>query len=341
MKHFICIVLAFATLSISACAKVAMETDDHSHENDTVSESSAVANSSESAEDTTTDSNEIGEPSVPDVSNEPSQVESTESSDYIVAGNSGESSKEPSVPNPAPAWNNTLRTQQDRDYHGYTAEALDDYFDDALFVGDSVANGLKIYTKSYESVFTNMVFHTGASYGFHNAVRKITSTSVHPIYQGAQRTIWDMVSITGANKVIIGFGLNDFGYTSKKSVQNCMDTIISNLKAVKPDIQIIFLSSGYFTKEGEVYRPDKNDYRTNQRQREYNQFVLEYCNSVGVDYIDVSNCLADDNGYLPKEISLDNYCHPKITEYTVWRDILYSYAANKMLGTHKNPTKMQ
>ncbi len=238
-------------------------------------------------------------------------------------------------------WVNDLRDQQDRDYHGFSAEELDHYFDDALLVGDSVCNGLKLYMSNYEKIFNGMTFSTGACYGFHNALSAVSDKSMHPLYQGVKRTIWDMVALTNPNKLFIGFGLNDFGCTTAESNKNCLEKIIANVRAVKPDIQIIILSAEYFTKDGESYHPELNDYRTNARHRDYNQYLLDYCNAMGLDYIDVSNCIADDYGYLPKDASLDNYCHMKIEYYSLWRDIFYSYAANKKLGTYKNPARMK
>lgn len=237
-------------------------------------------------------------------------------------------------------WTNTLIGQQSTDYCGFSAQELDAYFDGALITGDSVTNGLKLYAQSYEKIFSGVVFHTGASYGFNNALSPVTDNSQHPLYRGQRRTIWDMVALTDAKRIFIGFGLNDFGYSTKQRISSCLDTITTKIYAVAPDAEIIFLSSGYFTESGEVYRPQINDNRTNARQREYNQYVLDYCNQNGLDYIDVSNCFSDENGYLISDISLDDYCHPQIKKYTVWRDILYSYAAHKMLGIYENPTAM-
>lgn len=291
-----------------------------------------------------------GEPSTEEPSNEPVTSEPSAEFSNEAVSEAGESS-EVSVPpvieilveesNYGDVWVNDLRYQQDRDYHGFPPEELDHYFDDALFVGDSVCQGLKLYIDNHEKIFQGMTFSVAAAYGFHNSLSPVSSKSLHPLYQGQKRTIWEMVALTNPNKVFIGFGLNDFGCTTPESNKNCLDRIIANIRAVKPDVEIIILSAGYFTKAGESYRPSLNDYRTNARHRDYNQYMLEYCNAIGLDYIDVSNGIADDYGYLPKEASLDNYCHMKIDQYTLWRDILYSYAANKILGTYQNPPRMK
>lgn len=235
-----------------------------------------------------------------------------------------------------------LLNQQDMDYHGYSTEVLDAYFDNALFTGDSVTNGLKLYIQNYEkTLFNGALFHTAASYGFNNAVSPVTAASVHPIFRGTKKTIWQVADEIDTDIVIMGFGLNDFGYCNTARIADCLDRIIDNIYAVNPDMQIVILSSGYFTRNGEVCRPEMNDYRTNERQRSHNQFVLEYCNSRGLDYIDVTHCFSDEYGYLPANITLDDYCHPQLKQYTKWRDILYSYAANKLMGTYTNPSSMK
>lgn len=352
MKRFICIIMALLMLLATACVagggNVESDVDDSSE----ASKSDIVFSYPvpSSKEDST---------SVAPVSSEESSIEESEqsvsSSEYETTTEDSFSSQgtvisAPPISSPdisvsqseySTVWVNDLRDQQDTDYHGYSAEELDDYFDDALFVGDSVANGLKLYTSMYEKVFQGMVFSTGACYGYHNCLSAVSEKSMHPIYQGQKRTIWEMVALVKPKKVFIGFGLNDFGCTTTSSVKKCLDRIIANIYAVDPNVEIIILSSGYFTKDGESYIPEKNDYRTCFRQREYNQFVLEYCNAVVIDYIDVSNCFADDNGYLPKESSLDNYCHPQVKLYSKWRDILYGYAADKLLDTYQNPPRMR
>jgi len=374
MKRFLSIILVFSTLLISACTAGDNNKENNSSVDDSNNiifsypvDSSATDFSSVSGESSSKESSD----SI-DATSEESLVSSADGSiDLSSADTSNTNSSVPdsSIPNstapdssvpessvpvisspditidpstPGATWINDLKGQQDTDYHGYTAEELDDYFDDALFVGDSVANGLKLYKSMYEKdIFEKMIFHTGACYGFNNCLSAVSSKSLHPVYQGAQRTIWDMVALTGAKKVFIGFGLNDFGCVTTKNIKNCLDKIISKIRAVNPDIQIILLSSGYFTKAGESYQPSKNDYRTCFRQRDYNQFVLEYCNSLGLDYIDVSNCFADDYGYLDKDKAMDNYCHPHIKHYHLWRDILYGYAADKINGNYTNPERMR
>ncbi len=347
MKKFLCIVLALVALLTTACVSNA-GTDNSSVDSEADSSevnifsypTPSVEESSETSDATSEETSDI---TSEDTTVDSSDDESSVSSSFPVISAPPISSPEISI-DPSEytqVWVNDLKDQQDTDYHGYTAEELDDYFDDALFVGDSVANGLKLYTQMYEKIFTGMTFNTGACYGFHNCLNPVSSSSMHPLYNGAKYTIWQMVALTNPNKVFIGFGLNDFGCTTTASNKKCLDRIIANIRAVKPDVEIIILSSGYFTKQGESYKPNLNDYRTCFRQRDYNQFILEYCNAMGLDYIDVSNCFADENGYLPKESSLDNYCHPQIKLYTAWRDILYGYAADKINGNYQNPARMR
>lgn len=363
MKKLLCIILVLLMLFATACAtssksvesSVAESSDgeniifsyptesstEPSSAESTEASSQSSENSINSGADATEDSPSSSTSEVPSSSETDSST--NQNQDPVISAppiSSPDISIAPS--NPENTWINDLKGQQDTDYHGYTAEQLDDYFDDALFVGDSVSNGLKLYTSMYEKgIFSGMTFHTGACYGFNNCLSAVTNKSLHPVYQGQQRTIWEMISLTNPNKVFIGFGLNDFGCVTTNNIKKCLDKIIANIRAVKPDIQIILLSSGYFTKAGEKYNPSMNDFRVCSRQRDYNQFVLEYCNSLGLDYIDVSNCFADEYGYLDKDLAMDNYCHPHIKHYHMWRDILYGYAADKINGNYTNPERMR
>ncbi|MBR6594782.1 MAG: hypothetical protein IKK83_06325 [Clostridia bacterium] len=334
----------------SVLSQESLSMDSAYSENEESAELSDVsAENGESGEESAEDSADIsdGEDSSAEDSSAPESESSSPEESSVVSSSSpevsgsDESSAGANNSVPSGEWINNLIDQQSRDYFGYSASELDAYFTDTIITGDSVTNGLKIYKNSYEKgILEGVYFHTGASYGYNNALKPVTASSQHPLYQGQKRNIAQVAALRGSKKIIMGFGLNDFGYATPNFIRNCLDKLCSSIYEVDASIDIIILSSGYFTEKGQVYRPEINDHRTNKRQREYNQVVLDYCNEKGLDYIDVTNCFSDSYGNLRSDITLDNYCHPQIEQYTVWRDILYSYAAQKMLGTYSNPPAM-
>ncbi len=216
--------------------------------------------------------------------------------------------------------------------HGMDKDVLSDYLEGALFVGDSLTDGFKIYVGNNYGNMPSVNFFSGSSYGYQNACRDKESTSVHPKIGGEAKYIWEAVEHYGAKRVFINFGLNDFGYVSDNKLKTCLDTICNNIKEVSPDTEIIFMSCGFFTKSGQTTSYGYS----NDKVREKNEVVLNYCKANGYDYLDVSWAYADSEGNLISDYSHDNYCHLKYNKYNYWEDILMAYAADKLLNQFEN-----
>lgn len=220
---------------------------------------------------------------------------------------------------------------QSMDTHGMDRKKLEEFLEDSLFVGDSVTDGFKLYVNNYGNMpYVN--FFSAASYGYINACKDKATSSIHPKIGGERKYIWEAVEYYEAERVFINFGLNDFGYITDTKLVECMDTICNNIKEVSPETEIVFLSCGFFTKSAR----DQGKGVDNDRVRNKNEVVLNYCKENGYDFIDVSWVYADSNGYLKSEYSYDNYCHMKYDKYDFWEEILMAYAADKLLNQYEN-----
>lgn len=224
-----------------------------------------------------------------------------------------------------------IYTGQDLDTHGVKRSQLEDFLEDSLFVGDSVTDGFKIYVNNYGDM-PAVDFFSIASYGYVNACRDKASSSLHPKIGGEIKYIWEAVEYYESKRVFINFGLNDFGYVGDDKLLECLDTICTNIHEVSPETEIVFCSSGFFTKNAR----DNGKGVDNDRVRKKNEIVLNYCNENGYDFIDLSWIFADSQGYLASEYSYDDYCHLKYDKYIFWEDIFMAYAADKILNQYEN-----
>ncbi len=76
-----------------------------------------------------------------------------------------------------------------------TEEEIDAYFDGSVFVGDSVMLGFRNYAMRRQDTFLNRIkFLAAGSLSVHNALWPVSSKSVHPVYQGEKRLLWDSLS---------------------------------------------------------------------------------------------------------------------------------------------------
>ena len=149
------------------------------------------------------------------------------------------------------------------------------YFDDAVFIGDSVSNKLRLYVtaqrKTDASYLGKAQFLTAGSLGSHNALWDVSrKDSVHPAYEGNKSLLEDSVAAMGAKKVYIMLGMNDIGLYGVEDSITSMETLIQRILEKSPDAKIYIQSA---TPMMEAFETTKLKITI----MEYNQKMLELC----------------------------------------------------------------
>lgn len=207
------------------------------------------------------------------------------------------------------------------------------WFDDAVFVGDSVSLKLTGYvTKTRQSdpdYLGKAQFLTAGSLGSGNALWEVSDKSVHPLYQGTKMRLEDSVQACGAKKMYILLGMNDIGlYGVEDSVRN-METLLGLIKEKTPDLQIFVQSAT------PIHKGNEKKVLNNANLRLYNEQLQEMCQRNGYYYVDIASVLTDGEGYLP-----DAYCsdasgmgmHFTDEACRIWVDYLKQDAAARQAG---------
>ena len=171
------------------------------------------------------------------------------------------------------------------------------WFDDAVFIGDSVSLKLNYYVakqrQSDSGYMGKAQFLTSGSLGSGNALWEVSSKSVHPTYQGKKMKLEESIPLTGAKKVYIMLGMNDVGmYGPEKSVKN-LETLLDRIKASAPGVTF------YVQSATPMYKGAEKKSLNNETLTEYNQLVKELCLRRGWHFVDVASVLQDSSGYLP------------------------------------------
>ena len=199
-----------------------------------------------------------------------------------------------------------------------------DYFDTAVFLGDSVTLGLKNYTtkkrKKIEGFLSNASFIAVGSYGVYEALKTPSDTTIHALYGGVQTQPQDILSSLGAETVFICLGLNDVGLFSKQDHLMHYATLILRIQTTCPGIKIVILSTTPLTLEGE------RKHLYNRKIDEYNAAVIELAKQYNCYFADVASVLKDEEGYLTYELSSDNYCHLEDEAYDMIIEYLMTHA---------------
>lgn len=176
------------------------------------------------------------------------------------------------------------------------------FFDDAVFVGDSVTLGLKNYVTSERNAGRSCLgkaqFLCSGSMSYTNSRAAVgAKNSIHPVYRGKEMTIEDAVKASGAKKVFIMLGMNDFyGYPQGTGIKNAKDTI-EKIQKVNPGIRIYVESVTPITKDKE------HDGFNNNAIDAFNLQLKVLCNEYDLVYVDIASSLKNSDNCLK-----DEYC---------------------------------
>ncbi len=202
-----------------------------------------------------------------------------------------------------------------------TEEEIDAFFDDTVFVGDSVMEGFRNYAMARSDTWLGRPkFLAAVSLSAVNALRPVSSKSKHPVYEGKKRPVEDSIAMMGAKKVFIFFGLNDINSTGIKGTPAKYVELVERIRDQSPDVEIHIMSMTYTAKG---YR-DQNLYNDNIRI--YNDTMKDLAAEQGWGFVDVANPLADANGDLKSSYCYADSVHLRNSAYEVWSAVLRDYA---------------
>lgn len=215
-----------------------------------------------------------------------------------------------------------------------SARADDSYFNNTVFVGDSVSEKLKYFVtnerKDNPTLLGDAKFLTAPSFSARNALKDVTADSLHPTYQGEKMKLEDVIAKMGVDKVYIMLGLNDVGiHGPDKSAENMMK-LLGLIREKSPHVQI-FVQSATPRLAG--------DKPTTEELFEYNLkmygYILQQADP-NIHYVDVAHVVRDDQGKLPMDYCSDAdgmALHFNNAACRIWVDYLYNHALVPGVGT--------
>lgn len=229
-------------------------------------------------------------------------------------------------------------------------DPLDAYFENSVFIGNSVMVHFKNFYSNKKSVVSGFLgkpfIFCSSNYSAREDLKEISVDTWQPSYDGAKSHSWDAVAAMGAKTVYLNLmALNELGlHSTVKCVRETFENTVemmNRIKASNPGITFVILSNTYM-----VYNYNNYKNLNNQHISELNNMMLEYCNQNGIDFIDVSTFLMDGN------VLSDSYCrdaekkdgnsgcHLTNDAYAMWTATLRNYAFAKQNGFWENPSEM-
>lgn len=179
----------------------------------------------------------------------------------------------------------------------------DNFFDDTVFVGDSIMEGIEEYVQSKRQ--KNSSFLGGAQFlamgglSARNALWEISDESRHPIYNGERMQVQDAIGqMKGIKKVYLMLGTNDILLTDTREHLENYHVLLQLIKQQSPQVEFYIIS---ITPGTDIEELDPNNTDIFAR----NMDLIEWCVMYGYEYLDLAYALRNETGGLPTEWCID------------------------------------
>ena len=211
---------------------------------------------------------------------------------FAGCGSSGDKSSEGSATTGAA----TTAAKEVKAGYDETSPKSAEWFDDAVFVGDSVTVMLDLYCEPNPDALGNAQFICAGSLGYTNAQWDLDAEgNVHPAYKGKNILAETCAKVTGASKVFIMLGMNDIGiYGADGAIEECKK-FTKRLVAQSPDAKL------YFQSVTPKMASHEDEVIYNELIRSFNKKLQSFCSENGYKYLDVYSAVCDENGALPEK----------------------------------------
>lgn len=207
------------------------------------------------------------------------------------------------------------------------------FFDDAVFIGDSVSMMLRNHATKTGKLGAAQ-FLTFGSLGMRHL--DDNDQRIPITYQGQVMIIEDAVAATGAKKVFIMLGMNDLAITKITGTIQCWQRVVNRILAKCPDVKIFVQSMT------PVYHEGQKGSLNNPNINDFNAHLKAFAEGAGLTFIDVAPYMKDGTDGLVPRFCSDKFAHLTDTGAATWINVLKAFdypADNQEDTTQEEPTQ--
>lgn len=220
------------------------------------------------------------------------------------------------TPTPVPAFDFTQPAPE-------RAPVEDGWFSDAVFIGDSRTDGLRLYSGirgadflAYKSL---MIFHVVGN-------DKVDQRAVPLNGVGDKKLVLDWLDEKQYAKVYLMFGVNELGYGDDGAFTDAFSRTVDEIRARQPEA-VIYIQSLVPIEPEKAHATNPASWLNNDNVARYNELLRQVCADKGVVYVDVASALVDDTGNLPPEGTTDGI-HFTRSWYEKWYAYLKTHTVD-------------
>lgn len=190
--------------------------------------------------------------------------------------------------------------------------ADDSFFEDAAILGNSLIDGLRIYSN-----IKTADYYCGTSMSVYSALYTKNVT----LSNGTVGTQLDAMAQKQYGKVYIELGINEIG-GSVDSFIGLYNTMLDQIKAAQPNAKIYIMAITPVSRS----KSQSSTSFTRERVKMYNEALYKLAGERSCYYLDVFTPLADSEGYLPGADTWDGV-HFNVAKYQEWAEVIRTYYA--------------
>lgn len=166
-----------------------------------------------------------------------------------------------------------------------------DYFDDALFIGDSRTAGLREY-----GLFGNSDFFATPGLSIY-AIPK-TKVTVH---EWEDVKLEELLANKSYGKIYLMLGMNELGYNFEQTVERYR-AFVEELQEKQPQAKLYLCANLHVT----IVRTENDDIFNNANINKMNEEIRKLAQEKELPYLDVNILFDDENGNLNEEYTSDD-----------------------------------
>lgn len=170
-------------------------------------------------------------------------------------------------------------------------EVPQEYFDDALFIGDSRATGVALY-----SGWDNLTYYAEGGMTIYNMFQSKTAQ-----VDGQTLTIEEALQKCSFGKIYLEIGINEMGTGTVDSFMEAYEASVAHLQELQPDA-IIYVCGIMYVKQS---KSESDPIFNNPAIQERNDRIAALADGEHIFYLDINEVVTDETGNLNPDYTWD------------------------------------
>lgn len=201
------------------------------------------------------------------------------------------------------------------DHGPYTfTQVTQEYFDDALLIGDSRAEGVKLY-----SGWDNLTYYAEGGMTIYNMFQSQTAQ-----VDGRKASIEEALQNHSFGKIYLEIGINEMGTGTVDSFMEAYEEAVTRLRELQPDA-ILYVCGIMYVKQS---KSESDPIFNNPNIQARNDRIAQLADGEHIFYLDINELVTDETGNLNPDYTWDEV-HLLGKYDSLWLDYFCSHGIVK------------